>query len=275
MFHYTGGNHQASVTDFGEGSLRLPSSVLPEWWRVNSDVVRVPQSSSTGAVCAEVLHWHWKHHIHFAIGYRSHWDVSGRCPEWWVLSWGGNPVRAPSTLRTFSAKEPLEGFNTLRQRQIGCLFPDNIFKCIFLNENCFILMKISLKFVAQGPINNIPALVQVMAWHRSGDKPLSEPMMACLNDAYIMTHICVTRPHWVNSLAPERCRNNFTSVFFKLILGIDILSTEICLWWVPQNPINDKSTLFQVMYWCCQATSHYLSQRWPRSMSPYGIIKPQ
>ena len=42
-------------------------------------------------------------------------------------------------------------------------FPDNIFKFIFLNENCCILMKISLKFDPHGPINNIAALVQIMA----------------------------------------------------------------------------------------------------------------
>ena len=66
---------------------------------------------------------------------------------------------------------------TLRPRQNGRHFPDNILKCIFLNENCCILMKISLKFVPQSPINNVPALVKIMAWRRSGDKPLSEPMM--------------------------------------------------------------------------------------------------
>ena len=56
-------------------------------------------------------------------------------------------------------------------------FPEDIFKSIFLNENCCILIKIALKYVHQGPINTIPALVQIMAWHRPGDKPLSEPMM--------------------------------------------------------------------------------------------------
>ena len=59
----------------------------------------------------------------------------------------------------------------------GHNFADDIFKCIFLNENCCILIKISLKFVTKGPINNIPELVQIMAWHQPGDKPLSEPMM--------------------------------------------------------------------------------------------------
>ena len=86
----------------------------------------------------------------------------------------------------------LQPLITLRLKQNGRHFPDDIFKCISLNENVWILIKISLKFVLKGPINNIPALVQIMAWHRPGDKPLSEPMMVSL-----LTHICVTRPQWV------------------------------------------------------------------------------
>ena len=74
-------------------------------------------------------------------------------------------------------------------------FPDDILKCIFLNENVWISVKISLKFVLKGPISNIPVLVQIMAWRRTGGKPLSEPMLASL-----LTHICVTRPQWVNEL---------------------------------------------------------------------------
>ena len=86
----------------------------------------------------------------------------------------------------------LDFLNTLRPRQNGRHFPDDIFICIFLNENAWILIKISLKFVPKGPVNKIPALVQIMAWCRSGDKPLSEPMMVSL-----LTHICVTQPQWV------------------------------------------------------------------------------
>ena len=52
------------------------------------------------------------------------------------------------------------GFNTLRPRQNGRHFADDIFKCIFLNENVWIPIKISLKFVPKGQINNIPTLVQ-------------------------------------------------------------------------------------------------------------------
>ena len=46
-----------------------------------------------------------------------------------------------------------------------------------MNENAWISIKISLKYVSKGPINNIPALVQIMACHQPGNKPLSEPMM--------------------------------------------------------------------------------------------------
>ena len=79
-----------------------------------------------------------------------------------------------------------------RPRQNGRHFPDDIFKCIFLNVNAWISIKISLKFVPKVPINKNSSLVQIMAWRRSGDKPLSEPMMVSL-----LTHICVTRPQWV------------------------------------------------------------------------------
>ena len=72
-------------------------------------------------------------------------------------------------------------------------FPDDIFKGIFFNEIVRILIKISLKFVPQGPINNIPALFQIMTCRRPGDKPLSESMMVNL-----LTHKCVTRPQWVD-----------------------------------------------------------------------------
>ena len=84
----------------------------------------------------------------------------------------------------------LELVNTLRLRQNSHHLAD-VFKCIFLNENVWILLNISLKFVPMVRINNIPSLVQIMAWRRSGDKPLSEPMMVIL-----LTRICVTRPQW-------------------------------------------------------------------------------
>ena len=81
---------------------------------------------------------------------------------------------------------------------------DAIFKRIFLNENIWIPIEISLKFVPKGSINNIPALVQIMAWRRPGDEPLSEPMMFNL-----LTHICVTQPQWVNHLSVQEEFNSF------------------------------------------------------------------
>ena len=79
----------------------------------------------------------------------------------------------------------------MRPRQNGRHFPDDIFKRIFFNQNVRIPINISLEFVPKGPINNIPALVQIMARRRPGDKPLSETMLVSL-----LTHICVTRPQW-------------------------------------------------------------------------------
>ena len=82
--------------------------------------------------------------------------------------------------------------NSLRPRPNRCHFADDIFKCIFENENEWISSRISLKFVPKVRINNIPALVEIMAWRRPGDKPLSGQMMVSL-----LTHTCVTRPQWV------------------------------------------------------------------------------
>ena len=87
----------------------------------------------------------------------------------------------------------LVSIDSLWLRQNSRQFPHNILKCIFLNENIWILINISLKFIPKCPINNIPALVQIMAWRQPGNKPLSEPMIVSL-----LAHICVTQPQWVN-----------------------------------------------------------------------------
>ena len=118
-----------------------------------------------------------------------HWHRSFQgIPHWrhWHRSFQGTPH-----WRHWHAFVSCWCINTLRPWQNGRHFPDDIFKCIFLNES--ISFEISLNFVptCKSPINNIPALVQIMAWRRPGDKPLSEPMMVRLP-----THICVTRPQW-------------------------------------------------------------------------------
>ena len=80
-----------------------------------------------------------------------------------------------------------------------------------------------------------------------------------------------------NSLAPGRFKVNFRWVIFKLILVVNGwgISRETALIWMSLDHTYVKSTVVQVMAWCRQATSHYLSQCWPRSMSPYGVTRPQ
>ena len=63
------------------------------------------------------------------------------------------------------------------------IFPYEIFKYIILNENIRISIEISVNYVANNPVNNKPALVRIMAWRRTGDKPLSETMMVQFFDA--------------------------------------------------------------------------------------------
>ena len=65
---------------------------------------------------------------------------------------------------------------------MAAILADNIFKCIFLNDNEKILIQISLKLVPRSSIYNKAALVKEMAWRRTGDKPLPEPMTTQFTD---------------------------------------------------------------------------------------------
>ena len=82
-----------------------------------------------------------------------------------------------------------DSINTLGPRQYGHHFAKDMFKCILLNETVRISIKISLKFVTKVRINNIPSLVQIIAWRRPGAKIFSEPMVVNL-----LTHVCFTWP---------------------------------------------------------------------------------
>ena len=68
---------------------------------------------------------------------------------------------------------------------MAAIFADDTLKCIFINEKFCIFIRISLKFVHKGPIDNKSTLVQVMAWRWSGVKPLPESMLIQLTDAYM------------------------------------------------------------------------------------------
>ena len=126
--------------------------------------------------------------------------------------------------------------------QNGRHFPDDMFKCIFLNENVWLSIKISLKFVPEGPINNIPALVWIMAWRRPGDKPLSEPMLFTLP-----THLCVTRPQWVNflsKLAPRhRHWKGFVRYFRWCLVACSVPFLHLkkwCIWFTGRSGSNSN-----------------------------------
>ena len=115
---------------------------------------------------------------------------------------------------------------TLRMRQNDHQKADAIFKLIFLNQNCCCLIQISPKFILKDCIDNKSAMFQIMAWCRTGTKPLSEPMMAkfteetmnrlvlmrwlvmaccrpltrhCLNQGWprSMSPYGISMPHWV------------------------------------------------------------------------------
>ena len=168
----------------------------------------VDQQAMCSHVQSLIINWLWLYEMQKLSHWLTHhhiWKMSVTVP-YLIIKWG---------IRRFQFDRPQHPqwqfgcdadilsvwctqccqFNILRPRQNGRHFADDTFKCIFLKENVRISIKISLKFVPKSPFDNIPALFQIMAWRRPGDKPLSEAMMVSL-----LMHICVARPQWVNSL---------------------------------------------------------------------------
>ena len=103
--------------------------------------------------------------------------------------------------------------------QNGCCFADNIDR-FFVFQG--ILIQMSLMFVPESPVVNKPTLVQIMAWCRTGTKPLFEPMMHCeMNYMYsLFMDSCVTSHRWVNTLRPRQngrhfCRRHFHVHFLE------------------------------------------------------------
>ena len=110
---------------------------------------------------------------------------------------------------------------------------------------------------SQGPIDKKSALVQMMGWHWTGNKPLSEPMLTQYLDIFI------SRKTLINSSAPGSFEWKFQISNFqgKLIDGRGI-ACEIALRWLSLDLTYDQSTLVRVMARCRQAASHYLNQYW-------------
>ena len=98
---------------------------------------------------------------------------------------------------------------------------------------------------------------------------------------YVYVYISKLEPPCFLPLSPPGWRGIVVTVRAggrlggQLLIGIFKSSYDNVLRWMPQYLTSDKSTLVQVMAWCCQATSHYLNQCWPRSPMPYGVTGPQ
>ena len=85
----------------------------------------------------------------------------------------------------------------------------------------YISVQISMKIIRNGPIYNILALVQIMAYHRAIAKPWSEPMMACAS-----THICITRSQGLN-YAKYQSRLSQTLSMKNAHLTFSCISNEV------------------------------------------------
>ena len=86
----------------------------------------------------------------------------------------------------------------------------------------------------------------------------------------------VCHGNWrVKSLAPDRLKRNLSSCNLILVNKGWGIPCEMALKWLSLDFTDDKLTLVQVMAWCRQATSHYLSQYWPKFMLPCGVTRPQ
>ena len=129
----------------------------------------------------------------------------------------------------------------------------------------------------------VPGIVSLCRWPHGLEQPETRTGYTVYMHINNTTLVHVVRG-WrvcvcVNSLAPGKLEWNFRYVIFNWILVVDGwgISCEIALVLMSLDFTNDQSTLVQVMAWCRQATSHYLSQCWPRSLLPlpFGVTSPQ
>ena len=95
--------------------------------------------------------------------------------------------------------------NTLSSRQKSRHFVDDIFKCISWRK-CINFESNLTEYFPKGIFDNIPELMQKMAWRLPGDRPLTEPMTVIL-----LMHVCVTWPQWVNDSMGNHLKYNKNS----------------------------------------------------------------
>ena len=131
----------------------------------------------------------------------------------------------------------------LRPRQNGHHFADDIFKCISLNENVWIPIKILLKFVPKSPINNIPSLVQIshylsqwwLAYWR---------IYASLGLNELITHLGTSKTDWGKPWMEDI--SNLIDIHSKNSFQVLDLHYFLRFWLCPSNDIleiNEKIML--------------------------------
>ena len=174
------------LSRFGSGQIPIMRSLTTHKWkrsiRGNGCYSSIRQNS-----------WHimtWRDRRVLQLLHHHEHGLNNTCAMAGSLPLSSRPI--PNTLqygKAFTKQKQIWFINTLRPRQHGRHFPDDIFKCSFLNENVSIAIKISMTFLPTIPNNNNPSLIQIMARRRSGDKPLSGTIVISW-----LSHISVTRP---------------------------------------------------------------------------------
>ena len=107
----------------------------------------------------------------------------------------------------------------------------------------WISIKITLKFVPNCPINNIPSLVQIMAWCRSGNKPLSEPMMVSLlthNASLGLNALWLEENGWYLADSFLSCILLNTKFYILIQISMKLFSN---------GPVDNKSAVVHVVAW--------------------------
>ena len=137
---------------------------------------------------AENVIW-WRHHDQCAYMWHKFFNTLSAAKFRKISSAG--LIIVVRAVKTYS-----RSWHTLMPRQNCRQFPGDIFKYIFLNEIIWISLKFSLRFVPKRRIDNMATLVQIMAWRRETTHYLNQWWLVMVS---LLTHICVTRPQWVNS----------------------------------------------------------------------------
>ena len=126
-------------------------------------------------------------------------------------------------------------------------FAGDMFKRIFLNENIWNSYKISLKYVHWGLIDNMSALVQIMVRRRSGEKPLSEPMLAQFTDAYMYMH----EGRWVKAtkVTSRVTVSLLTSDVVFMLCGCNYICRYLTYWGRGKSAAISQTTFSNAFSW--------------------------